>query len=57
MPADHERQKRFADWVLERLALAKNFAKRIIFSDETHFHLSGFVNKQNCRFGEMKTLK
>ena len=23
--------------------------KKIIFSDEAHFHLSGYVNKQNCR--------
>ncbi|KAI5708051.1 hypothetical protein M8J77_015430 [Diaphorina citri] len=27
----------------------EGFAKRIIFSDEAHFHLNGFVNKQNCR--------
>ncbi|KAL7631743.1 UNVERIFIED_CONTAM: hypothetical protein RMT77_017952 [Armadillidium vulgare] len=24
------------------------FSRKIIFSDEAHFHLSGFVNKQNC---------
>ena len=24
-------------------------AKKIIFSDEAHFDLSGYVNKQNCR--------
>jgi len=23
--------------------------KKIIFSDEAHFHLSGYVNKQNCQ--------
>ena len=23
--------------------------KKIIFSDETHFNLGGYVNKQNCR--------
>ncbi len=23
--------------------------KKIIFSDEAHFHLNGYVNKQNCR--------
>lgn len=22
----------------------------VLFSDETHFHLSGYVNKQNCRY-------
>ncbi|GFW27161.1 hypothetical protein TNCV_93871 [Trichonephila clavipes] len=25
------------------------FHKRILFSDETHFWLNGYVNKQNCR--------
>ena len=25
------------------------WAKKIIFSDEAHFNLSGYVNKQNCR--------
>ena len=24
-------------------------AKKIIFSDEAHFDLGGYVNKQNCR--------
>ena len=23
--------------------------RKIIFSDEAHFHLGGYVNKQNCR--------
>jgi transposase len=49
-PPDHGRRRQFADWVVERLAADENFAKKIIFSDEAHFHLSGFVNKQNCRF-------
>ena len=48
-PADHGRRRRFADWVLKRYAVDNNFAKPIVFSDEAHFHLSGFVNKQNCR--------
>ncbi|GFW51437.1 uncharacterized protein TNCV_4211151 [Trichonephila clavipes] len=26
-----------------------NFHKRILFSDEAHFLLNGYVNKQNCR--------
>ena len=25
------------------------FVKKIIFSDEAHFDLGGYVNKQNCR--------
>ncbi|GFX13051.1 transposable element Tc3 transposase [Trichonephila clavipes] len=27
----------------------RNFHKRILFSDEAHFWLTGYVNKQNCR--------
>ncbi|GFV38985.1 hypothetical protein TNCV_965511 [Trichonephila clavipes] len=26
-----------------------DFRKRILFSDEVHFWLNGYVNKQNCR--------
>jgi len=26
-----------------------DFVSKIIFSDEAHFHMSGFVNKQNSR--------
>ncbi|GFW86865.1 putative transposase [Trichonephila clavipes] len=26
-----------------------DFNKRILFSDEAHFWLNGYVNKQNCR--------
>ena len=48
-PADHGRGRRFVDWVLERLEVDNNFAKRIIFNDEVHFHLNGFVEKQNSR--------
>ena len=29
--------------------MENNFAQKIIFSDEAHFHLGGYVNKQNCR--------
>ena len=47
-PADHGKQRQFADWVLEKLAADNNFAKQIIFSDDVHFHLSGFFTKQNC---------
>ena len=37
------------DWVLERQHENADFADKIIFSDEAHFHLDGFVNRQNCR--------
>ncbi|GFT73403.1 uncharacterized protein TNCV_150081 [Trichonephila clavipes] len=32
-----------------RLPLFPVFQKRILFSDEAHFWLNGYVNKQNCR--------
>lgn len=43
---DHYQRRNFAFWMTER---AEGFSKKIIFSDEAHFHLSGYVNKQNCR--------
>ena len=34
----------------DRLTEDADFSKKkITFSDETHFDLSGYVNKQNCR--------
>ena len=48
-PADHAKRRRFVDWILMRQQEDDNFSKRIIFSDEAHFHLSGYVNKENCR--------
>ena len=30
-------------------------AKKIIFSDEAHFDLGGYVNKQNCRIWGTET--
>jgi len=27
----------------------RNFAKQIIFSDDDHFWMNGYVNKQKCR--------
>lgn len=48
-PADHLNRRTFADWVHEQRQIDEDFSQKIIFSDEAHFHLSGFVNKQNCR--------
>ncbi|GFW49699.1 hypothetical protein TNCV_358021 [Trichonephila clavipes] len=31
------------------IAIVPDFHKRILFSDEAHFWLNGYVNKQNCR--------
>lgn len=40
---------RFAEWALNELNDDPDFARKIIFSDEAHFHIGGYVNKQNCR--------
>ena len=38
------------EWVLlEQQAVDGNFSNKIFFSDEAHFPLGGYVNKQNCR--------
>ena len=46
-PADHQQRRVFANWVLEMHENKPEFHQRIIISDEAHFHLGGYVNKQN----------
>lgn len=46
---DHRIRRAFAGWALNQLDEDDQFFKKIIFSDEAHFHLNGYVNKQNCR--------
>ena len=40
----------FSNWALTKLEENGEFHRKIIFSDEAHFWLNGFVNKQNMRF-------
>ena len=47
--ADHQKRKEFSRAFLE-LANDETFISHLIMSDEAHFHISGYVNKQNCRF-------
>ncbi|GFU75255.1 putative DD41D transposase [Trichonephila clavipes] len=46
---DHQARRRFIEWAQNEIAVVPDFHKRILFSDETHFWLNGYVNKQNCR--------
>ncbi|GFU97127.1 uncharacterized protein TNCV_4642201 [Trichonephila clavipes] len=46
---DHQARRRFVEWAQNEMAVAPDFHKRILFSDEAHFWLNGYVNKQNCR--------
>jgi len=48
-PHDHTMRFRFAEWAQERLVEDDHFYRKIVFSDEVHFHLVGYVHKQNCR--------
>lgn len=49
-PLDHRKRREFADWTLEQIETDPNFGQKIIFSDEAHFWLDGYVNKQNGDF-------
>ncbi|GFT16875.1 hypothetical protein TNCV_3531491 [Trichonephila clavipes] len=46
---DHQASRRFVEWAQNEIAVVPDFHKRILFSDEAHFWLNGYVNKQNCR--------
>ncbi|GFW30287.1 putative transposase [Trichonephila clavipes] len=43
------RLNRFVEWAQNEIAVVPDFHKRILFSDEAHFWLNGYVNKQKCR--------
>ncbi|GFT19476.1 uncharacterized protein TNCV_2533801 [Trichonephila clavipes] len=44
----HHARRRFVEWAQNEIAVVPDFHKRILFSDEAHFWLNGYVNKQNC---------
>ena len=46
---DHQMRFSFAKWAYDRLTEGADFGKKILFSDEAHFDLGGYINKQNCR--------
>ncbi|GFX28302.1 putative DD41D transposase [Trichonephila clavipes] len=46
---DHQAKRRCVEWAQNEIAVVPDFHKRILFSDEAHFWLNGYVNKQNCR--------
>ncbi|GFV07547.1 hypothetical protein TNCV_1701831, partial [Trichonephila clavipes] len=45
---DHQARRRFVEWAQNEIAVVPDFLKRILFSNEAHFWLNGYVNKQNC---------
>lgn len=48
-PGDFDRRVQFCEWLLQKLE-DPDFLGGLIMSDEAHFSLSGYVNKQNMRF-------
>ncbi|GFW80792.1 hypothetical protein TNCV_3778721 [Trichonephila clavipes] len=46
---DPQARRRFVEWAQNEIAVVPEFHKRILFSDEAHFWLNGYVKKQNCR--------
>ncbi|KZC14885.1 hypothetical protein WN55_07749, partial [Dufourea novaeangliae] len=48
-PTDHAKPREFVEWIMEQQQVDAEFSNKIIFSDEAHFHLDDFVNRQNCR--------
>ncbi|GFW91310.1 uncharacterized protein TNCV_737251 [Trichonephila clavipes] len=46
---DHQARRRSVEWAQNEIVVVPDFHKRILFSDEAHFWLNGYVNKQNCR--------
>ena len=43
-------RRRFVNWSLQKLDENPEFSKFLIFNDEAHFQMDGYVNKQNCRY-------
>ncbi|GFT66957.1 transposable element Tc3 transposase [Trichonephila clavipes] len=46
---DPQTRRRLVEWAQNEIAVVPDFHKRILFSDEAHFWLNRYVNKQNCR--------
>ncbi|GFX18642.1 uncharacterized protein TNCV_3311031 [Trichonephila clavipes] len=46
---DHQALRRFVEWAQNEIAVVPDVHKRILLSDEAHFWLNDYVNKQNCR--------
>ena len=47
-PADLPQRHNFSTWALDKIAEDHLFPTKILFSDESHFRLNGYVNKLNC---------
>jgi hypothetical protein len=48
-PSDHVARTNVAVHMLERIDAAPDFLRQVSFSDEATFHVSGVVNRYNCK--------
>ena len=53
-PNDMTRRKEFAVNILQRISEDEAFLKRVCFSDEATFYVSGKLNKHNVRIWELE---
>ncbi|GFU35727.1 hypothetical protein TNCV_1204001 [Trichonephila clavipes] len=49
---DHQARRTFVEWAQNEIAVVPDFHKRILFSDEAHFWLKDYVNKQTAAFDD-----
>ena len=50
LAGDYVKRKRFAEEMLDKIKSGEIDPLKILMTDEAHFHLTGAVNKQNCRY-------
>ena len=50
LPDDLQRRLQYATSIQQHARTDPHFTHYLIMSDEAHFHLDGYVNRQNCRF-------
>ena len=48
-PNDRPKRREFAEEILEHISEDEAFLKQVCFSDETTFHVSGKLNRNNVR--------
>jgi len=48
-PNEHAKRKEFMEWIIEYQQVDAVLSGKVMFSDKAHFHLDGFVKRQNCR--------
>lgn len=49
-PDDYNNRRRFCQAMLNNIERNEERVHNLWMSDEAHFHLSGYVNKQNFRY-------